>query len=66
MKSQAEHTLNNTYGVGVVSAPAYSVYWALDAIQDIEQAKKELKWINDLRKRHGVIPVTFPYGHRLF
>lgn len=66
MTSQAEKTLNEVYGVGIVAAPPYAVYWAVDAIEDTEQAKKELKKINSIRERHGVIPVSFPYWHRLF
>lgn len=58
--------LESEYGCSVCSAPVEAIEWATDKIVDTEQAKKELKKVNSIRTKYGIIPCRVPYGHRLF
>jgi len=66
MKTVIEEILNNLYDVSVCSAPVEAVLWSLDRMVNKDLAKRELKEINRIRTRHGIIPVRVPYGHFAF
>lgn len=66
MKSILADILSEVYGIGVLYASQETVLWAAHRIENDDEAKKELKKVNQIRKKHGICPVYVPYGHRLF
>ena len=49
-----------------IYGPACAVYWAINRIENTEQAKSELKRVNQLREKAGLMTIYYAYGHRLF
>jgi hypothetical protein len=58
--------LADIYDVGPLRAPVEAVIWASDRIEDVQQAKADLRAINAMRSKAGIVTARVPYGHRCF
>lgn len=64
--NQVAKILSEEYGIGALVAPPYAVIWAAEKIENTEQAKAELKELNQYRVKLGFSLVRPEYGSRLF
>lgn len=61
-----EAILNNRYGVTILAACPITILWAAEWIANLDDAKKELKRANTLRRKYGKVPAYPAFGSRLF
>ena len=61
-----DQIIEQEYGVGAVACSPVVVLWAVEKITDKEQAKKELKRINNLRAKHGKPLAYAEYGSHAY
>jgi hypothetical protein len=64
-----ERTLLREFDCGIGIFDPVPVGWAAEVLAQetsVEHARSEVRRVNQIREKHGLIPVTFGHGHPLF